>query len=154
MVEQEFSKLKTRVRSPSPAPPFAPVDLGFLASWIGVAAMGQLIWVDRICAVVILLGTIGHSAGSFAAYSSNHETLLWALCASALCGMTGLTNLLRSYRQGDKALAGIALVGTLAWLIASLGFGLVIGNLGDPRVIGFTAACVGLIYFNLKCLSA
>ncbi len=116
--------------------------------------MLKLVWVDRICSTVLLLGTIGHSVGSFAAYSANRETLLWALCGSALCGIVGLTNLLRGFRDGDKGLAGIALAGTVAWLAGSFGFGLVIGNLADPRVIGFTIACVGLIYFNLKVLTA
>ncbi len=116
--------------------------------------MLKLIWVDRICSMVLLLGTIGHSIGSFTAYSTNRETLLWALCGSALCGVVGLLNLLRAFRNGDKGLAGIALVGTVAWLAGSIGFGLVIGNLADPRVIGFTIACLGLIYFNLKVLTA
>ena len=111
-----------------------------------------MIWLDRICACVVLLGAIGHSFGSFAAYSASRETLLWALCGSALAGLVGATNLLRSLRPGDKALAAIALAGTLAWLIASIGFGLVIGNLADARVIGFAVACIALLFFNLKVL--
>ena len=113
-----------------------------------------MIWLDRICAGVVLLGAIGHSFGSFAAYSSNHETLLWALSGSALAGLVGAINLLRSFRPPDKSLAGIALAGVLAWMAASICFGLVIGNVIDSRVVAFVIACAGLTYFNLRALLA
>lgn len=59
-------------------------------------------------------------------------------------------NLLRSWRPGDAALGWIAAAGSFAYLIVTLGFGRLIGNFADPRVIIFGIVSTGLTAFSLR----
>lgn len=106
--------------------------------------------VDRLLAIVLLLGVIGHTLGSIKAYAAQPMTLLWALCASALLALVGVINLVRASRPADRSLAWIAAAGAALWLIAALAFGCLIRNFLDPRVITFVIACVGLIAFSMR----
>jgi hypothetical protein len=106
--------------------------------------------IDRTLAGLLTLGAIGHSIGSFKAYSQQPVVLLWALCASLLIVLLGALNLLRSTRPGDVPLAMLTGAGTAAWLISAIIFGMIIHNMLDPRVVLFVLLCLGLIAFNIR----
>jgi hypothetical protein len=97
-----------------------------------------------------MLGAVGHTLGSVKAYSGQPLVLLWALCASLYIVLVGAINLLRTARPADRALAWIAMAATACWLVAGVAFGLLIGNVADPRVIIFAVICSGLIALGLK----
>ena len=106
--------------------------------------------VDRVFAVLLILGSIGHTFGSIKAFGNTPHELLWALCAGVLVALLGVLNLLRSWRPGDAALAWIVCAGTACWLAASIAFGLIIGKPFDLRVIVFVILSAGLILFGLN----
>lgn len=105
---------------------------------------------DRVLAVLLLLGAVGHTFGAIQAYSHQPVSLLWALCASVLVALLGALNLLRAGRPADRALAWIAAAGTACWLVAAVAFGVVIRRPTDPRVVVFVVVCAGLIAFSLQ----
>lgn len=106
--------------------------------------------VDRSLAVLLIIaGGGGHAAGAIATYHDQPIALLSALCVSVLGILIGALNLLRTARPNDRALAWLAVGATAAWLIISVILGFLIGNLLDPRVIGFVLITAGLIYFGL-----
>jgi hypothetical protein len=106
--------------------------------------------VDRSLAVLlIIVAGGGHAAGAIATYHDQPIALLSALGMSVLAILIGALNLLRTNRPNDRALAWLAVGATAAWFIISVSFGFLIGNLLDPRVIGFVLITAGLTYFGL-----
>ena len=81
-----------------------------------------MVWIDRILAILLILGGVGHSFGSYFAFKNNELELLWALCASLFVFLLGALNLLRTRRPGDAALAWICLIGCLCWIAGSIRF--------------------------------
>ena len=106
--------------------------------------------VDRSLAVLlIIVAGGGHAAGAIATYHDQPIALLSAMGMSVLAILIGALNLLRTNRPNDRALAWLAVGATAAWFIISVIFGFLIGNLLDPRVIGFVLITAGLTYFGL-----
>jgi hypothetical protein len=106
-------------------------------------------WIDRGLSCLLILGGIGHTFGVIGFYKDPH-TLFWALTASVLIFLLAAVNLLRSWRPGDRALAILAACASAAYLIITLRFGQLIGNLADPRVILFGVLSLGLLGFGLR----
>jgi hypothetical protein len=106
--------------------------------------------VDRILAVILILGGIGHGFGSYLGYKHEPVTMLWALNASALAFLVAALNLLRSARVSDRPLAWIAFAGSLAGAGFALAFGALIGNVFDFRPLTHAIADLGLAAFSLK----
>jgi hypothetical protein len=77
-------------------------------------------------------------------------TLLWALSATLFILLLAAVHLLRTSRPGDHTLAWISVVGALCQVAAAVTFGELIGDPADPRVIGFSAICLGLAGFGLS----
>lgn len=88
---------------------------------------------DRVFGGLLFLGGIGHGLGSYRAYSKDPKTLLWALCASFAVFLLASINLLRTSRDGDRALSWISLAGCLVWIGFVIWFGRLIGNMLDFR---------------------
>ena len=105
---------------------------------------------DRIFAIVLLLGAVGHTFGSIRAYSDQPLPLFWALNASVLVALLGVLNLVRARRPSDRVLAWITAAGTLCWLIGSIIFGMLIGHPLDPRVLTFLVVSAGLLLFSVR----
>ena len=105
---------------------------------------------DKTLAVLLALGAVGHTLGSFKAFHDQPAVLLWALCASVLIVVVGAINLLRASRRGDRPLAGIAAFGALSWFVACLAFGMIIENVLDVRVLVFGLLSAGLFVFSLR----
>jgi hypothetical protein len=106
--------------------------------------------IDRAFAILLMLGAVGHTLGSFKAYGTQPIALLWSLCASVLCVLLGTINLLRTNRSQDTALAWICTLGSLCWLIIMIIFGTLIGNLLDVRIVIFSVLSAGLVLFSLR----
>ncbi len=108
--------------------------------------------VDRVLGCLLILGGLGHALGSLQAYKADLVQLLWSLSASLLVWLLSAINLLRAGRTGDKPLTWICLVGNLAWMAASLRFGMLIGNVFDFRPITFVVLLLGLCGFCVQTL--
>jgi hypothetical protein len=109
---------------------------------------------DRVFSCLLFLGGVGHSFGSFAAYSTKLDVLIWALSASLLIFMLGSVNFVRAGRPGDTALAWITLIFNLSFLVSVYAFfGGVIHNLLDPRVIGFTIIVLVLCAMSVRTMN-
>ena len=109
--------------------------------------------VDRVFSCLLILGAIGHTAGSFLGYGSKPEVLLWSLGTSLFLFMLGAINFLRAGRPDDRPLGWITLVFNVCWILSALQFGHVIGNMSDPRVIGFSIVSMVLIGMSLRTMT-
>lgn len=111
-----------------------------------------MVWVDRILAILLILGGVGHSFGSFIAFKNNELELLWALCASLFVFLLGALNLLRTRRPGDSTLAWICFVGCLCWLAGSMRFASLMGRYLEPHALIFAILSLGLCAFSVRSL--
>ena len=108
--------------------------------------------VDRVFGWLLILGGIGHTAGSLQGYRADPMMLLWALSASVLVWLLGAINLLRAGRSGDRALGWICLAGNLVWLLFDVRFGVLIGNVLDVRPLLFAVVVLVLSAFCVRML--
>ncbi len=108
---------------------------------------------DRIVSCLLFLGGVGHSIGSFAAYGSKPELLLWSLSASLFLFLLGAVNFVRAGRSGDATLGWITLIFNLCQMVAAISFGRLIHNLLDPRVIGFVIFTLILSAMSVRSIS-
>jgi len=106
-------------------------------------------WIDRALSCLLILGGIGHTFGVLGFYKDPH-TLFWALTASVLIFLLAAINLLRTWRPGDRGLATITACASAAYLVVTLRFGQLIGNVADFRVILFGVISAGLTLFSLR----
>jgi hypothetical protein len=106
-------------------------------------------WIDRGLSCLLILGGIGHTFGVLDFYRDS-QTLFWSLTASELIFLLAAINLLRSSRPNDRALATIAACASAAYLMFTLRFGQIIGNITDFRVILFAVITIGLTAFSLR----
>lgn len=106
--------------------------------------------VDRTFGWLLVIGSLLHIIGSIEAYRNRPETLLWALSASLAGLFLASLNLLRVGRPGDRMLAWISFAGCLGWLAVVVGFGEVIGNVLDFRVVTFAGITIVLTIFSFR----
>lgn len=106
--------------------------------------------IDRSLTGLLLLGAVGHTFGVTQFYAGQPMILFWSLAAGALTFLLAVLNFLRAGRPGDRALAWVTLAGTLCQLVITLRFGVLIGDLLDPRVIFFSVVCLGLAVFGVR----
>ena len=106
--------------------------------------------VDRLLSGLLVLGALGHTFGVLEYYRSQPDALYWSLTAGVLMVLLATLNLLRSWRPGDRALAWIAASASAAYFVVTLGFGRLIGDFADPRVIGFGVISLGLVCFSVS----
>jgi len=106
--------------------------------------------VDRVCAWILVLGGQLHGVGSYLGYKHEPMTMFWALNGTELALLVAAVNLLRVERPGDRSLALIALVSSLAWAIGAGVFAVLLGNLLDPRPIVQGLTALALAAFSLK----
>ena len=105
---------------------------------------------DRTLAILLILGGVGHSIGSYQAYKPNQMELLWALCASLFVFLLGTINLLRASRPTDGTLGWICLFALLSWIPTMLRFGQLAGNMFDIHAVFFMLLTLGLCGFGLQ----
>jgi len=90
---------------------------------------------DRVLGWLLVVGGLLHALGSWTAYRNAPPELLWALSGSLAALLLAALNLLRAGRPQDRPLAWVSLGGCLAWIVVSVSFGRVIGNVLDPRAV-------------------
>jgi hypothetical protein len=105
---------------------------------------------DRILSALLILGAIGHTFGVTQFYRDRPDSLFWSLCAGLLMLLVAAINLLRTWRQGDRAIAWISAAASASYLVVTFGFGRLIGDMADPRVIGFGQISIGLLCFSVS----
>ena len=109
---------------------------------------------DRIFSCLLFLGGIGHTFGTFIAYVSKPELLLWSLCASLFLFLLGTLNFVRASRSGDRTLGWITLIFNPCQFVSAVAFGRLIQNLYDPRVIGFCIITLVLTAMSIRSIVA
>jgi hypothetical protein len=109
---------------------------------------------DRVLSCLLILGGVGHTAGTFVGYWNKPDLFLWSLCASGFIFLLGFVNLLRAGRRGDRALGWLTLIFNLGWLTASIAFGKLIHNMYDFRVLGFGVIMLGLCGMSIGSILA
>ena len=111
------------------------------------------IYLDRFFGGLLALSAAGHTAGTLAFYQWPSEIFVWSLGASLAAFLLAAINLLRVNRPTDRPLAWICLTGSLSWLALVIAFGVVIGQLLDPRVLMHGVAASGLIAMSVRTLA-
>jgi hypothetical protein len=106
--------------------------------------------VDRVFAVILILGGLLHGVGTFQLYAHEPMTILWSLCATMLALLVAAVNLLRVERPGDRPLAWISFAGSLSWAVAAFTAGVLIGHIFDPRPMMHWVTALVLAGFSLK----
>jgi len=106
--------------------------------------------IDRTFGWLLVIASLMHSAGSYMVYQHKPELLLWSEAA----GLAGLLlaglNLLRAGRPLDRALGWVSFAGCLGWLAVAFGFGVVVGNLLDPRLLVHVIVTLVLAFMSLR----
>lgn len=105
---------------------------------------------DRIFGLLLVVASLMHSLGSYLVYRHKPELMLWAL-GTGLAGLllAGM-NLLRAGRPQDRALGWMCFAGGLGWLGVAVGFGAVVGNYLDPRLVIHAAITLVLTGMSLR----
>jgi len=106
--------------------------------------------VDRAFVAFLALGAAGHFLGSLLLVEPGSALQVWSLSGVLCVALIVALNVLRWRRPGDRALAGIAGLGALAWVAVALGFGASLGHFGDFRVLWHAAAAAGVAVFALR----
>ena len=100
-------------------------------------------WIDRGLSVLLILGGIGHTYGVLNFYKDPH-TLFWSLTATELVLLIAAINLLRTSRLRDRTLATVAACASAAYLMFTLRFGQIVGNIAWFTLLGGLLATVVL----------
>jgi hypothetical protein len=107
---------------------------------------------DLILSCLLILGGVGHTFGSFLGYKNDPMMLLWSLSASMFIFLLGALNLVRAGRHKDVALCWLCLIGGLGHVASSIRFGVLIGNVFDPRPVIFVIVTLGLCAMCVRTL--
>ena len=106
-------------------------------------------WIDRGLSMLLILGGVGHTLGVLNFYK-DPQTLFWSLTASEMIFLLAAINLLRTWRPGDRALAAITAGASAVYLLFTLRFGQIIGNIADFRVVLFGVITLGLTALGIR----
>ena len=105
---------------------------------------------DRLIAVLLALGALGHALGSFKVYAPGTSVRVWSLAGAFAAFLLAALNWLRAGRPQDAALAWICVAGCVAWAAIALAFGASVGSMADPRAVYHAAVAVVLAAFSLR----
>jgi hypothetical protein len=105
---------------------------------------------DRGLSGLLILGAIGHTLGVLKFYRGQPHPLFWALCETLLVLLLAAVNLLRTDRPADRGLAWVATAASAAYILVSVEFGMLMGNLLDPRAVIFGLVSLGSTIFGLR----
>jgi len=108
---------------------------------------------DRVFGVLQLLAACGHTVGTIVLTQYMSGIFVWSLGASIGMFLTVALNLMRAGRPEDRTVAVLAMAGCCGQLALCLAFGVNIGNLADPRVVGNCAIAVVLLGFGARTLA-
>lgn len=100
--------------------------------------------------VLLALGALGHTAGTFMTLDIGSGIFVWSLSGVLACGLVIALNVLSIQRPEDSALRYLAGAGALGWIVIVVLFGLSIGNVADPRVLMHLIAAAGLLVLAVR----
>src|ERR1700759_4841184 len=106
--------------------------------------------VDRILCALLLLGAVGHTMGLLPFYRGQPHPLFWALGGTLFLLLLAAINVLRGLNPGNRGIAWVAVIASAAQIGNAIGFGMLIGNVFDFRVILFALICLGLVLIGLR----
>lgn len=105
----------------------------------------KLTMIGRILAIILVIGGLLHGYGSLVAYEAGSTARVWSLGSAAFAIFLGALSFHANRRPADRGLIGLVVGGLAAWLVTVVGFGLSIGNVGDPRVLYHLVVTAALI---------
>lgn len=107
---------------------------------------------DRVFGYLLILGALGHTIGTIVWLQPMSQLFIWSLGAALAAFVLGALNVLRAKRPGDRAVAAIAVVGTFAWMLVALAFGISINRVLDPRPLSHIIISLVLVLFGIRSL--
>ena len=107
---------------------------------------------DRTFGWLLVVGGLLHASGSWHTFHNDPPQLLWALSGSLAALLVAALNLLRVGRPTDRPLAWVSFFASVAWVAVAVGFGVVIGNLADPRAVIHAVTAAVLAGLSLQTL--
>jgi hypothetical protein len=110
----------------------------------------MLRYFDRTLCALLLLGAAGHTMGSLQFYRGQPHPLFWALGGTLFLLLLAAINVLRGANPGNRGIAWVAVIASAAQIGNAIGFGMLIGNVLDFRVILFALICLGLVLIGLR----
>ncbi len=108
--------------------------------------------VDRVFGWLLILGSCGHTAGTFLWVPFMSGMFVWSLGSSLAAALLGVLNLVRAGRPDDKTLAMITAIGSACWVLIAVAFGQSINNLLDPRALMHAITAAVLVGFSIRTL--
>lgn len=102
-------------------------------------------YIGKGLAIALAVGGLLHGYGSFLAFPTGSPELVWSLGSAAFAIFLAV---LAFHAEGAGAAEGsrrILVGGLAAWFATVLGFGLAIGDVGDPRVLYHLVVSAGLV---------
>jgi hypothetical protein len=108
---------------------------------------------DRVFGVLLILSSCGHTVGTILWTPFMSGLFVWSLGASIAAALTGVLNVVRAGRPGDRTIAVIATAATAGWLMLCVAFGKSIGNFADPRVVGNSVIATALLFFGIRTIA-
>lgn len=99
---------------------------------------------ERVLLVLLALGALGHTIGTFALLELGTPLFVWSLAGALAVWLLVALHGLRTARPADRSVALVAVVGSLAWAIVALLFGASIGDVADPRALMHAVSALGL----------
>lgn len=108
---------------------------------------------DRVFGYLLILGALGHTIGTIIWLRPMSQLFIWSLGAALAAFVLGALNVLRAGRPGDRAVAAIAVIGTFAWMLVALAFGISIHHVLDPRPFSHIVISLVLVIFGVRSLT-
>ena len=99
---------------------------------------------DRVLLGALGLSAVGHTIGTFALLEMGTPLFVWSLAGALAVWLLVAFHALRAARPSDRAVAWIAVVGSVGWALVALLFGASIGDVADPRALMHAVSALGL----------
>ena len=108
---------------------------------------------DRVFGYLLILGAVGHTIGTILWVPAMSQLFIWSLGSAVAAFVLGALNILRAGRPDDRPLAAITVVGTFAWMLVALAFGISIHRVLDPRPLSHIIISLFLVLFGIRSLT-
>ena len=104
--------------------------------------------VDRIFRILLALVSFCHAVGAILWTGPHSGIFIWSSGSALAGGLLAALNIVRAGRPNEKTFAVITGIGTACWALVTVGFGLSIHNVLDPRPLGHFVISIILSVFS------
>lgn len=104
--------------------------------------------VDRIFGILLGLASCGHTIGTILWTEPFSAIFIWSLGSSLAGALLAALNIVRAGRPDDQTLAVLTGIGTACWALVTVGFGVSIHNMFDPRPLSHFVISIILVVFS------